>query len=151
LFTIIVMIDSPRNVSAYGGVVAAPIFQRIADRALRHKGVPPSIDAPPPLLVARQRDVDARERRASVPASLPLVTPAARSYGSSSVVPDLQGLGARDALRSLVRLGLSGSLHGDGVVVAQRPQPGTPVERGASATLWLERQAVRRFVSDTRP
>ena len=151
LFTIIVMVDSPRGMSAYGGVVAAPIFQRIADRALRHRGVPPSIDAAPPLLVARRREVDAPEQPALGPASLPLVAPAARSYGSVAVVPDLQGLGARDALRSLARLGLSGSLHGAGVVVAQRPEPGTPVERGASATLWLERQVVPRFVSDTRP
>jgi cell division protein FtsI (penicillin-binding protein 3) len=151
LFTIIVMVDSPRSVSAYGGVVAAPIFQRIADRALRHRGVPPSIDAAPPLLVARQREVEAPEQPASGPASLPLVTPAARSYGSAGVVPDLQGLGARDALRSLARLGLSGKLHGAGVVVAQQPEPGTPAERGASATLWLERQVVPRLVSDTQP
>jgi hypothetical protein len=67
------------------------------------------------------------------------------------VIPDLQGLGARDALRSLARLGLSGSLHGAGVVVAQRPEPGTLVERGASATLWLERQTVPPFASDMRP
>ena len=151
LFTIIVMVDSPRNVSAYGGVVAAPIFQRIADRALRHNGVPPSLDAAPPLLVARQREIDAAQQPASGPASLPLVTPVVRSYGSTSVVPDLQGLGARDALRSLARVGLSGSLHGTGVVVAQRPEPGTPAERGASATLWLERQVVPRFVSDAQP
>ena len=151
LFTVIVMIDSPRSVSAYGGVVAAPIFQRIADRALRHKGVAPSIDAAPPLLVARQRESDAPEQPALGPASLPLVAPAARSYGSTAVVPDLQGLGARDALRSLARLGLSGSLHGAGVVVAQRPEPGTPVERGASATLWLERQLAPRFGSGVLP
>jgi membrane peptidoglycan carboxypeptidase len=151
LFTIVVVVDSPRKGSAYGGVVAAPIFQRIADRALRHSGVPPSIDAAPPFLVARQRDVDTREQPASRPASLPLLTPVARSYGSPSMVPDLHGLGARDALRSLAQLGLTGSLHGAGVVVAQRPEPGTPVERGASATLWLERQMVPRLVSDTRP
>ena len=34
-FTIIVVVDSPRGVPAYGGTVAAPIFQRIADQALR--------------------------------------------------------------------------------------------------------------------
>jgi cell division protein FtsI (penicillin-binding protein 3) len=151
LFAIIVMIDSPRAVSAYGGVVAAPIFQRIAERALRHKGIPPSIDAPPPLLVARQREVETLQRPASGPASVPLVTPVVLSHGSTAVFPDLQGLGARDALRSLGRLGLTGTLHGAGVVVAQRPDPGTPIERGASATLWLERQVVPRFVLDTRP
>ncbi len=34
--------------------VAAPIFQKIAQTALRHYGVPPSINAPEPLLVARR-------------------------------------------------------------------------------------------------
>ena len=47
------MIDSPRAKGFYGGVVAAPIFQRIADAALRHRGVPPSINALPPVLIAR--------------------------------------------------------------------------------------------------
>ena len=50
VFAIVVVVDSPHGVSPYGGVVAAPIFQRIADAALRHYGVPPSIDAPPPVL-----------------------------------------------------------------------------------------------------
>ena len=38
-FTIIVVVDSPHGVPAYGGTVAAPIFQRIAEQALRHYGV----------------------------------------------------------------------------------------------------------------
>ncbi len=67
LFTIVVVVDSPRKVSAYGGVVAAPIFQRIAQASLRQYGVAPTIDAPPPLLVAR-RD-DAREQPTAGPAA----------------------------------------------------------------------------------
>ena len=51
--TIIVVIDSPHGKGYYGGVVAAPIFQRIAEAALRHLGIPPTINAPPPVLVAR--------------------------------------------------------------------------------------------------
>jgi cell division protein FtsI (penicillin-binding protein 3) len=164
LFTIIIVIDSPRTVSAYGGVIAAPVFQRIADRALRHHGVPPSIHAAPPLLVTRQREADgpapldsrslARGRPATGPARLPLVTLASASDDSALLVPDLQGLSARDALRLLARLGLSGSLHGTGIVVAQRPEPGTPVERGTSAALWLARgvrQVVSPFASETPP
>ena len=38
-FTIIVVVDSPHGVPAYGGTVAAPIFQRIAEAALQHYGV----------------------------------------------------------------------------------------------------------------
>ena len=49
VFTIVVVVDSPKKVSAYGGVVAAPVFQRIADAALRLQGVPPSINPAPPV------------------------------------------------------------------------------------------------------
>jgi cell division protein FtsI (penicillin-binding protein 3) len=36
VFAIVVVVDSPHRVSPYGGVVAAPIFQKIAATALRH-------------------------------------------------------------------------------------------------------------------
>ena len=49
VFAIVVVVDSPHRVSPYGGVVAAPIFQKIAQTALRHYGVPQSINAPEPL------------------------------------------------------------------------------------------------------
>ncbi|HET8773710.1 MAG TPA: penicillin-binding protein 2, partial [Thermoanaerobaculia bacterium] len=52
--TLIVVIDSPRTNGYYGGTVAAPIFKRIAERSLRHLGIPPSINALPPVLVARR-------------------------------------------------------------------------------------------------
>ncbi len=153
LFTIIVVIDSPRGVTAYGGVVAAPIFQRIADAALRHHGVPPSIDAAPPLLVARHDAGGPRQPMPTAgPAGLPgVVTAAGPPLGSTSFFPDLRGLSARDALRTLARLGLTGRLHGAGIVVAQQPEAGTPIERGASGTLWLERQVASRVVTDARP
>ena len=153
LFTIIVVIDSPRGVTAYGGVVAAPIFQRIADAALRHSGVPPSIDAAPPVLVARHNAGGAGQPTPTTgPAGLPAVVAlAAPPIGSTSLFPDLRGLSARDALRTLARLGLTGKLHGAGIVVAQQPEAGTPIEHGASSTLWLERRVASRVVTDARP
>ena len=35
-FTIVVVVDSPTDGVGYGGAVAAPIFKRIAEAALRH-------------------------------------------------------------------------------------------------------------------
>ncbi len=43
VFTILVVIDNPRQGGHYGGAVAAPIFKRIADAALRQVGVPATI------------------------------------------------------------------------------------------------------------
>ena len=138
-FAIVVVIDSPHGKNLYyGGSVAAPIFQRIADAALRHQGMPPSIDRAPPVLVARREDP--REQPTSGPAARPaIVTLAGGTTGTAAVFPDLRGLGARDALRVLARLGMTARLQGTGVVVAQVPAVGSPIERGAAAMLRLDR------------
>jgi len=148
-FVIVVVVDSPHGPNAYyGGTVAAPIFQRIAEAALRHQGIPPSINPAPPVLVAR-RD-DSRERPTSGPLDLALgrpaelpaiVTLAGTAGGSGALFPDLGGLGARDALRMLARLGLTARVLGAGVVVEQEPAAGSPIERGSVATLRLGRDA----------
>ena len=140
VFTIVVVIDSPHGKNLYyGGSVAAPIFQRIADAALRHYGVPSSINAAPPVLVTR-REIP-RERPASGPAEFPtIVTLASGTTGSAAVFPDLGGLGARDALRVLAGLGVTPRLYGAGIVVEQHPAAGGSIERGAVATLRLARE-----------
>ena len=138
VFTIVVVVDTPRKASAYGGVVAAPIFQKIADAVLRHRGVPPSINPAPPVLVAR-RDVP-REQPASAPLDIAaIVTVAETPAGAQPVFPDLAGLSARDAVRALTRLGVTARLHGDGQVVAQQPPAGSALGSTSAATLWLER------------
>jgi len=74
--------------------------------------------------------------RAALPA---IVTLAGTGAGSAALFPDLRGLGARDALRILARLGLIARVQGAGVVVDQEPAPGGPIERGSLATLRLDR------------
>jgi membrane peptidoglycan carboxypeptidase len=136
VFTIIVVVDTPRLLPKFGGTVSAPIFQRIADAAMRQYGVPPSIDPAPPVLVARGP---------SSPVE-PTVGPAgpigfqAVSAGGRPVVPDLIGASARDAVLVLNRLGVTSRLRGVGPVVAQQPPAGTPIEAGMTTTLWLERR-----------
>ena len=134
-FTIVVVVDSPHGVPPYGGTVAAPIFSRIADAALRHTGVTPSVDPAPRILVTGDRPSNPE------PAAIPAIV-AINHEGSSglSVVPDLRGLSGRESVQTLARLGLSVKLTGSGAVVRQSPEPGEPVERGGSAMLWLERQ-----------
>jgi membrane peptidoglycan carboxypeptidase len=138
-FTIIVVVDSPHGVPAYGGTVAAPIFQRIADQALRSYGVQRSINAPPPLIVERQQPN--APTRASGPAEPPSVLPASGTAASDPVVPDLTGMSGRDAVRMLAMLGLPVQVVGHGLVTDQRPLPGTPVLAAVSARVWLDRRA----------
>jgi cell division protein FtsI (penicillin-binding protein 3) len=137
VFAIVVVIDSPHKVSAYGGTVAAPIFQKIAEAALRHRGVPPSLNRPPPVLIARQDEV--REQPIAASAQAPMVT-FADGVSPPSGFPDLLGMSARDALQALVRAGVTPRIHGNGYVVDQRPGPGAALELTDTVTLWLERR-----------
>jgi cell division protein FtsI (penicillin-binding protein 3) len=135
--TVIVMIDSPRGQRAAGGRVAAPIFSRIAEASLRHLGIAPTLNAPPPVMVARRDQTPMTPTASSV--SLPAITAIAAASRQTSVVPDLRGMSARDALRALATLGLSARVRGRGTVVEQMPAPGSPLERGITCTLVLER------------
>jgi len=144
-FAIIVVVDSPRGVPAYGGTVAAPIFHRIAQAALQHYGVQRTINAPPSLIVERTAPYSGAPNAptpTSGPAEPPTVVPAGLSpSGGEPVVPDLTGMSGRDAVRLLATLGLSVQVSGHGLVTDQRPLPGTPALAAASARVWLDRRA----------
>ena len=141
VFTIVVVVDSPHKVPPYGATVAAPIFKRIATAAMRQYGVPPSINPAPALLVARREAEGMHEQPTSTAGITPnIVTVDGGAHTSGAFFPDLRGLSARDALRTLSRLGMSARLNGTGIVVRQLPEAGAPIDRDTSSTLWLERQ-----------
>ena len=99
--TIVVVIDSPHGKGYYGGAVAAPIFKRIAEAALRHLGIGPTLNAPPPVLVARATSAAGVRRRAGrAPRRARRRRLEPRADG---LMPDLRGLSAREALRTLSR------------------------------------------------
>jgi cell division protein FtsI (penicillin-binding protein 3) len=132
---IIVVIDSPHAHGYYGGPIAGPVFQRVAEATLRHFGIAPTLDAPPPVLVARRDD-----RSGFRPVRAALVSVATSGdTGSTRELPDLRGLSAREALKVLTKLGLTGRITGNGSVTTQRPLAGTPVEPGTTTELWLTR------------
>jgi cell division protein FtsI (penicillin-binding protein 3) len=134
VLTILVVVDTPRAASYYAGSVAGPIFKHIAEAAMQQLGVPPSIDPVPPIMTS----VATRTSRPlAVPASAPALLPTLASIGGPGLVPDVRGLGARDALRVLGRAGLTVRVHGSGRVVDQAPEPGAPLETGASILLDL--------------
>ena len=141
VLTMIVMLDSPRNGRAAGGRMAAPIFKRIAEAALRQMAVPPSLNAPPPVVVARRQSSPLTPTAAAGDA--PSIVTLAPGSAQSASFPDLRGLSARDALRALSRLGVTARLEGAGIVVEQNPAPGSPLERGVRCTLLLDRGASR--------
>ena len=134
--TIIVVIDTPRNGVPYGGWVAAPIFHRIAEAALRQLAVTPTINPPPVVLASDISGTRAQQ------ASGAAIRPAIAALDGPAVMPDVRGLSARDALRVLGSAGLAVRVTGTGSVSAQTPAPGEPIESGGWGVLELRRRSV---------
>ena len=133
----IVVIDSAKAVSDHGGVAAAPVFQRIAQAAVRYLGIAPTINAAPPVLLAK-KDETPIEPTSDVTGADPRVSLVAD--GPPGTVPDLHGMSAREAIRKLAKLGLNAHATGNGFVVAQQPEAGAPIEPGTICQLTLTRQ-----------
>src|SRR5262245_11642241 len=131
----IVVIDSPHGANGtHGGSVAAPIWKKIAEPALQYLGIRPDVDPLAPVFVARH-DEPAGEEAATQP------TVRVISDGEPGTVPDLRGMSAREAVRKLVTLGMHARASGDGVVVSQDPQPGSPLDPGTVCRLVLDRKS----------
>jgi stage V sporulation protein D (sporulation-specific penicillin-binding protein) len=130
VLTAIVMIDTPRAGKYYGGSVSAPIFKRIVDASLRHLGVAPTVFPAPPVLVDRRAQL-------GEPAGPTVITVA--PVDDRDGMPDVRGLGAREALRRLARRRLTSRIQGSGVVISQLPAPGAPLDPNGTCTLILGR------------
>jgi cell division protein FtsI (penicillin-binding protein 3) len=126
---IIVVIDSPHAGPTTGGAVSAPIFKRIAQAALIHLGIPPTIEAARQVLVRAEPEPQPPER--------PVV--ALAGQGVPGVVPDVRGMSAREAVRTLVGLGLVTHVLGSGLVASQEPAPGSPLDAETACRLYLAR------------
>jgi cell division protein FtsI (penicillin-binding protein 3) len=133
--TILVVID---DVVQFGGAVAGPAFQRIAEASLRHLGVPPNVGALSPILMAADQGEGALVR----PASTGTLSPTDRSRAATAddgYMPDVLGLSERSALGVVTQLGLTMTTSGRGFVTEQTPEPGAPVSSGQQVTLRLDR------------
>ena len=60
-----------------------------------------------------------------------------KQYGKSTV-PDIMGMGARDAVFMMESRGIKTHIYGRGKVTKQTLMPGTPVKRGATCYITLE-------------
>jgi cell division protein FtsI (penicillin-binding protein 3) len=145
--SVIVMIDAPHANGNSGGGVAAPIFKRIAEPALRYLGIAPTINPAPPVLV-RRSDAIAAAGQPAVDRE-PVVTLV--SDGGPAMIPDVRGLSARDATRALMKLGLAVRISGQGFVRRQTPAPGTPIEGGEICRLELGRKPAASPSVDAQP
>jgi len=128
---VLVSLDTPKGPANEGGDVAAPLFARIAEPALRRLAVPP--DDPDRVLRARGLPSDNVHLAAYEP--VPAASPTSPS--EPGFMPDLRGASAREGATSAARLGLIVELKGSGRVVKQAPEPGAEIEAGMTCVLQL--------------
>ena len=120
---LLVVIDEPQG-GNYGGVVAAPIFKAIMEKAL------PCLQVVPKGTKVVKNELDSAPRK-DRPGSQPLINGIKVGKGAETIVmPDLTGLSMRNALSRMEGRGLIIKVSGYGKVVEQAPRPGTVVERG---------------------
>jgi cell division protein FtsI (penicillin-binding protein 3) len=157
---ILVVVDTPTRQSTYGGVIAAPVFRRIAEYALGRVGVYQSED---PL---RERRPDAAgngiDDGNGAVARIAAVATAGAAGGSGIVaaayapsaryrpaepafaalaplpaidaMPSYLGLGMRQALLRAHESGWRVRIEGSGYVVSQDPPPGAPEGQALAET-----------------
>ena len=135
MLTVLVVIDTPRNGAYFGGTVSGPVFKRIAEVAIRHVGIPRSIEPEAPVVIARNTN-----QGPTRPVTFVAPGHASAPPAPDGVMPDLRGLSARAAVRTLARVGLVPRMKGDGFVATQSPAAGSPLDLAGAVDLRLERE-----------
>ncbi len=128
---VLVSLDTPKGPANEGGDVAAPLFARIAEPALRRLAVSPD----DPDRVLRATGLPSDDVRLAAYEPVPAASPT--SPAEPGFMPDLRGTSAREGATSAARLGLIVELKGSGRVVRQAPEPGAEIEAGMTCVLQL--------------
>ncbi|RLB73736.1 MAG: penicillin-binding protein [Deltaproteobacteria bacterium] len=119
-----VTVDEPKG-KAYGGLIAAPVFARIAGHTLSHLNI-----LPKGTVVALTREPQATE---PLPDLAPLLPDMVASDGLR--MPNFSGMSYRQVLQTMQQRNLNLKLSGSGQVVKQYPPPGKVIRYGKSA--WI--------------
>lgn len=159
-YTCIVVVSAPSNSVYYGNLVAGPVFKAAADKI--YAG---ALDIHSPINVGRPVAADSilpKVKTASTYAAKNVldylnintkVLPKANIVAKSNIegnkvvfspinindkiLPNLRGMGAKDALYILEKLNCTVQIEGRGSVVSQDPLPGTALKKGMNVKLYL--------------
>ncbi|MBQ9646267.1 MAG: transpeptidase family protein [Prevotella sp.] len=139
-YTCIVCLKKP-GLPASGGSMAGAVFHNISEGVMAKSLVLSVDDARDSLSVFTPEAKTGDAKAASYVGSqlgIRGVAPAAGEAKAAKGVPDLRGMGARDAVYALEQRGLRARLTGTGCVKHQSMAPGSVVVRGAVCDLTLE-------------
>jgi len=158
-YSIVVMISEPKGANYYGGTVAAPVFKDIADRiyashianqpALRSATLPSAPEVlngriEPTKLILNELGISSATQGPVKGAWISAqslehsVSLKSLSPVQPGLVPELTGMGLRDALSLLALLGVEVDYYGFGRITGQSLPAGTRVSPGQRITLILK-------------
>jgi cell division protein FtsI (penicillin-binding protein 3) len=157
-YSCIVVINNPSKGKYYGATIAAPVFREISDRLyakqqeIRTPLAPDTANIHTPFVKAgMQNDLKSVFASLGIPsAGVSTPTQWVRSFpddyrenlvpqiSESGVMPDVTGMGLKDALFMLEKEGLRVIVNGKGSVVKQSLAPGTLISRGLPVVIDLE-------------
>jgi cell division protein FtsI (penicillin-binding protein 3) len=121
----LILVNSPSN-GRYGGLVAAPIFKRVAEKiyltepALFKPGQIKNTSKEYEYKFAGNVDQSSKEKNSTTP---PVIT--------KGIMPDLKDYAMRDAIVVLTKLGIKYRVTGSGKVTSQSIEPGTNIDSRA--------------------
>jgi cell division protein FtsI/penicillin-binding protein 2 len=172
---ILVSLDSPIGLHE-GGMVAAPVFKRVAEQVLPYLDVSPDVPVNERLVQAaykKQAQSDAENLEDFTPSGL-LLLPEQPEPASSSVethstsnlnsishltlavtadedteisIPDFSGKTMRDVTEMCLRLGLDPILVGTNLATEQTPGAGSQVRRGSRITVQFGTPAMKSTIT----
>jgi cell division protein FtsI (penicillin-binding protein 3) len=128
---ILVAIDEPKK-GVYGGLIAAPVFSRIATQAMQYLKVAPKEEMPAgePLPSLERIFVELKKPERSQGEEM-----AHYNTSGGPQMPDFKGLSYRQVLELMEDRQLNISFRGRGRVIEQSPQPGVSIPYGAQ--IWV--------------
>lgn len=159
-YSCIVVINNPSKGKYYGASIAAPVFKEIADRLYAKQQeiqtplAPDTLNIHTPLAKAGlQNDLKIVFGSLGIPsAGVSSPDEWVRSFPDdyrenlvqqpvgNGVMPDITGMGLKDALYLLEKQGLRVIVNGKGSVVKQSIAPGTPITKGLPVVIDLDTQ-----------
>jgi cell division protein FtsI (penicillin-binding protein 3) len=150
---VVTLNNTPSGSRGFGGVVAAPVFQKVATAALRVLGVPKDapeeVDMPPGKPIPESDLADAEfgepaelEQPANgqvVLASTGQPQPLENVVYTGPRTPDFGGKTKRTVLAESIELGIRVETEGAGIARRQYPAPGTPLQVGTRVRVKFSR------------
>jgi cell division protein FtsI (penicillin-binding protein 3) len=139
----VVITDPNRDKGYYASQVAAPVFKAISDRIwatmidtakqLKPKKLEMVGEKMKPMMIEDQNILSKKLPVKRLPSQRLVAVPPK----GVNVVPDLTGMGLKDAIFILENMGLSVKIIGRGVIAKQSIAPGTHITKGTEIIIEL--------------